>query len=78
MRRTLMSALLAPAAYDRIRGAPEPEATRIVRLLRGLGALAKLAATRPATFAVPRALRPALSCTPRDFRFERHTVIGVP
>lgn len=61
LQRSLMSALLDPAAYNRIAGAPEPQATGIVRLLRGLGGPAQLAATRPAMFAVPRALGPALS-----------------
>ncbi len=61
LQRTLTSALLGPAAYNRIAGAQEPAAQGVAAFLRRIGGPAQMAVTRPAVFAIPRGLGPALS-----------------
>ncbi len=63
LQHTLLSALLDPAAYNRIIGAQEPEASGALQFLRGLGTPARVAISRPAAFVIPRGLGPALSGT---------------
>lgn len=61
LQRTLTSALLNPDVYNRVASATPPTPSGILKLLQGLAAPTRLALTRPATFAVPRGLGPALA-----------------
>ena len=62
LENTLRAALIDPAVYNRVAGAaPADLRGPIMKLLATYAAPAQVAATRPAMFAVPRALGPALS-----------------
>lgn len=56
LQRTLMSALLDPAAYNRVMAAKSPEAQGLLRLLRGAAGPSQSALARGAMFVAPRAL----------------------
>ena len=56
LQRTLMSALLDPAAYNRVMAAQPGEAAGLLKLLRAAGGPAQTALTRGAMFVTPRAL----------------------